>query len=125
MNLRTDRAIVFPDMTYMNAEYTHIVEKGDTIGRIARNNGVTVRELREANSGLRESINTGQRILIPECSTKPGTVFQRDIIAFALQFQAKSRANVTIGSDWQSYLNELVVRYGDVNLPALVESEEL
>jgi LysM repeat protein len=109
----------------LESEDTYIVKKGDTIVRIARNYGVTVRELREANSGLIDSINAGQRILIPECSTKPGTVLHRDISAFAIQFQAKTKVNAATEHYWQTYLNELVVRYRNVNLPALVESEEL
>jgi LysM repeat protein len=127
MNRRADRAIVFPDESYTESDDTHVVEKGDTIVRIARNYGVTVRKLREANLGLTDLINAGQRIFIPECSTKPGTVLQRDIRAFAMQYHAKARANVVNGTSsyWQSYLNELVVRYSDINLSAFIESEKI
>jgi hypothetical protein len=49
----------------------------------------------------------------------------RDITAFAMQFQAKTKANVASEHYWQTYLTELVVHYAEINLPALVESEEL
>jgi hypothetical protein len=62
-----------------------------------------------------------------ECSIKPGTVFQRDITAFAMQFEAaKAKANgIFTELLMQSYLNELIVRCRDLNAPALVQTEEI
>lgn len=62
-----------------------------------------------------------------ECSTKPGTVLQRDTTAFAMQFEAaKAKANRIFSQQFmQSYLNELIVRCREFNAPALVQTEEI
>jgi hypothetical protein len=62
-----------------------------------------------------------------ECSMKPGTVFQRDTTAFAMQFEAaKAKANGFFSQSFiQSYLNELIIRCRELNAPALVQTEEI
>ena len=44
----------------------YIVESGDTLAAIAQRAGVTIREIREANSMTQDRIVVGQRLLIPE-----------------------------------------------------------
>jgi LysM repeat protein len=44
-------------------EYT--VQKGDTLTLIAKNNGVTVAELRKANNLSSDSLKVGQKLVIP------------------------------------------------------------
>ncbi|HTS16550.1 MAG TPA: LysM peptidoglycan-binding domain-containing protein [Verrucomicrobiae bacterium] len=44
-------------------EYT--VQKGDTLTSIAKNNGVTVAELRKANSLTSDSLKVGQKLVLP------------------------------------------------------------
>ncbi len=60
-----------------------------------------------------------------ECLTEPGTVFQRDVRAFAMQFEAKTKANQRETPTYsQSYLNDLIVRFREHAVPALAQSEE-
>ncbi|MBS4058462.1 MAG: LysM peptidoglycan-binding domain-containing protein [Bacteroidales bacterium] len=48
------------------ATVIHIVKKGETLYRIALNNGVSIDELKKANPGLNEHMQPGQKILIPK-----------------------------------------------------------
>jgi hypothetical protein len=121
-----NRAIVFPNLSRLEQEEVHEVVKGDTIGGIARNYGLTVRQLREFNPRL-DSINEGQLIFIPCYLKEPGLIFERDVNAFALQFEAKMRASAKEISReyWQKYLNNLVSQYQQRNLVLVGESEQL
>jgi hypothetical protein len=121
-----NRVIVFPDPSRLEREEMHEVVKGDTISGIARSYGLTVRQLRELNPRL-DSINEGQIIFIPVYSKEPGLIFERDISAFALQYQAKMRAvaNEMTEEYWQKYLNNLVSQYQERNLVFVGESEQL
>ena len=119
-----NRAIVFPNLAHLEQEEVYEVVKGDTIGRIARNYGLTVRQLREYNPRL-DSINAGQIIFIPCYLKQPGLIFERDVSAFALQYQAKiCAATKQISREyWQIYLNNLVSQYQERNLVLVGESE--
>ena len=121
-----NRAIVFPDLSRFERDEMHEVVKGDTIGGIARNYGVSVRQLRELNPRL-ASIDEGQIIFIPGYIKEPALIFERDISAFALQYEAKMRAVAKELSDeyWQKYLNNLVSEYQERNLVLVGESEQL
>ena len=61
-----------------------------------------------------------------ECLIEPGIVFQRDVSAFAMQFEAKAKANQRETPPYsQSYLNDLIVRYRELDVPELAQSEEI
>ncbi|MCS7155579.1 MAG: LysM peptidoglycan-binding domain-containing protein [Bacteroidota bacterium] len=53
------------------AMLVHVVQRGETIGRLARQYGVTIRAIREAN-GLEQTsrLSPGQRLLIPASSSE-------------------------------------------------------
>lgn len=51
-----------------NTDCIHIVARGDTVFRIAQNNGTTVAAIQEANPGLNpELIQPGDEIILPNC----------------------------------------------------------
>lgn len=54
------------EATQDTATVIHIVKKGETLYRIALNNGVSIDELKKANPGLNEHMQPGQKILIPK-----------------------------------------------------------
>jgi LysM repeat protein len=43
----------------------YVVQKGDTLTSIAKNNGVTVSELRKANNLTSDSLKVGQKLVLP------------------------------------------------------------
>ncbi len=43
----------------------YVVQKGDTLTSIAKNNGVTVADLRKANNLTSDSLKVGQKLVIP------------------------------------------------------------
>lgn len=54
-----------------NGSTTHVVQRGDTLIRIAHRYGVSVPALREANNIRGDLIRTGQRLTIPGASSAP------------------------------------------------------
>ncbi|NCP84840.1 MAG: LysM peptidoglycan-binding domain-containing protein, partial [Bacteroidetes bacterium] len=54
--------------------FVHNVKKGETLGRIARKYGVTVRDLYESNDRLGKVIRIGQEIMVPIPAGKSGNV---------------------------------------------------
>ena len=43
----------------------YVVQKGDTLTSIAKNNGVTVADLKKANNLTSDSLKVGQKLVIP------------------------------------------------------------
>ena len=43
----------------------YVVQKGDTLTSVAKNNGVTIADLRKANSLSSDSLKVGQKLVIP------------------------------------------------------------
>jgi len=84
------------------AERTHVVAKGDTIGKIAKANGVTAAALAKANGIDGTMIRIGQKLKIPEVAgagtdTKPMAVSApaQAVVAAAAQ-QASSPAGTYV-----------------------------
>jgi N-acetylmuramoyl-L-alanine amidase len=44
----------------------YVVQKGDNLTLIAKNNGVTVADLRKANNLTSDSLKVGQKLVIPQ-----------------------------------------------------------
>lgn len=57
--------------TAQNQMKTHVVQSGETLYSISRQNGLTVDDVLKANPGLTENLLAGQSILIPMRSTHP------------------------------------------------------
>jgi cell wall-associated NlpC family hydrolase len=55
------------------AEGTYVVRKGDTLGRIARDHGTSIRELRAANGLNGSRLSIGMELAIPEPETQVRT----------------------------------------------------
>jgi len=53
------------DAAMAGAEQTYAVQSGDTLGAIAKSNGVSVKALREANNLKTDRITPGQKLKIP------------------------------------------------------------
>jgi N-acetylmuramoyl-L-alanine amidase len=49
----------------------HVVQKGDTLSKIAHANGVTPKDLRAVNKLKTDRINVGQKIKIPPAKPSP------------------------------------------------------
>lgn len=50
---------------------TYTVKSGDTLTRIAKNHGITIGQLREANNLRTSRVNVGQKLKIPASKTAP------------------------------------------------------
>jgi LysM repeat protein len=58
------RSNAAPPPTATGNEY--VVQKGDTLTSIAKNNGVTIAELRKANNLANDTLKVGQKLVIPK-----------------------------------------------------------
>jgi len=76
--------------------FVHNVKKGETLGRIARKYGVTVRDLYESNDKLGKVIRIGQEIMVPIPAGKSGKVSD-DLPAKSSRSYASS-SNTSYGS---------------------------
>jgi hypothetical protein len=67
---------------------THIVKRGETLGKIARSNGITLAKLLEANPQFRDHpdiIHVGDAVIIPDAIPAPPPVPRAAPSAFALR----------------------------------------
>lgn len=55
----------------------HVVQKKENLYRISRNYGVTIQDLYDANPGLTENINIGQKIRVPKKKITEGYIIYR------------------------------------------------
>lgn len=58
-------AILFSGMSAVSASSVHTVKNGDTLWKIANNNGVSVNEIKQANNKSGNVIYAGERLTIP------------------------------------------------------------
>ena len=86
------------------ADYTYTVKSGDTLSRIASNNGVTVTQLLGANPSIKNAslIYVGQKITIPSTKNVTYTIQRGDTMSgIAKRFEIsltellKANANIT------------------------------
>ena len=64
---------VKPATTSINQGGTYVIQKGDTLGGIAKRSGVTVAELKAANNMTSDRIIAGKSLTIPKHGTVPTT----------------------------------------------------
>lgn len=88
--------------------FYHTVQKGETLYKISRQYAVTTDELKQLNKGLTETMQVGQKVLIPKKKiTKPYIVFQVEskdktkqlARKFGLTVDDLIRLNPAIGKD--------------------------
>ena len=63
-NRRTEFNVVYPGQNYTKEQHYHVVQEGETLYRIAKNNGTTVKDLMILNNLPNDKVSPGQRIKI-------------------------------------------------------------
>lgn len=63
-NRRTEFNVVYPGQKYSKEQHYHVVQEGETLYRIAKNNGTTVKDLMILNNLPNDKVAPGQRIKI-------------------------------------------------------------
>ena len=97
------------------ADYTYTVKSGDTLSRIASNNGVTVNQLLGANPSIKNAslIYVGQKITIPSTKNVTYTIQRGDTMSgiakrFEISLTELLKANTNITDPAKIYVGQKI-----------------